>query len=96
MLADIFGWISFFLLCGGAFLVARYYLRNRLISTKLLAVASSEFFDNSEKLMKTSEELLEPVLSAMQTMLDCMNNGQGSRVFYRLLRKTSTSDFKQQ
>jgi hypothetical protein len=72
---------------GGVYWQLRAFLENRDVSSKLLALASKEFFDNAEKIMKTPEDVPDTVLDALKTMNDTMNNGEGSRALLHILRE---------
>lgn len=74
--------------------VSRIWLERRSTSIQLLMVASTDFFENAEKLMKTPDELPESVLVALQTMISTMNDN-GARLFLRALRRANrNSEFE--
>lgn len=86
MLVEVVAWFALGVGVVASVFISRWFLDHLGITTKLLAVASTEFFDEADKLMKSSEELPDPVLRNLEVMIASMNNGQGSKTLYKLLK----------
>ena len=65
------------------------YAKSRIVSVKLLAPASREFFDNADKLMKNPQDLPDSIFDGLNIMSESLNDKKGSRALLRILRKTN-------
>lgn len=90
MIMSLFFWILLACLALASVWLSGHFVRSRTVSTKLLAVASKEFFENAEKLLKTPEELPDSVLEALETMSQSIDNGHGSRALLDSLRMANS------
>jgi len=92
MISALISWAIFVGFAIVVYFVLKIVLETRDIANKLLVVASAEFFEMADKLMKTPDELPDSVLNALETMMNSMNNGEGSRVLLHLLREFNSEN----
>lgn len=92
MLTILFSWAVLVLLAAALVIFSGFYVRSRLISTRLIAVAAVEFFDNSNKLLKTPEDLPDSVLEFLQWMVSSMENGDGSQTLLAALKRENSQN----
>ena len=90
MILSLLSWVLLVLVTLLCVVVSGNYVKSRTVSTKLLAPASKEFFDNADKLMKTPEDLPNSVLEGLNIMSESLNDRKGSRALLRILRKANS------
>lgn len=73
--------------------LARRILKRKL-HNRLLAVASEEFFESAEKLMKTPDELPDPVLDMLSMMSRTGMSPGSERVFLDALKRSRQGQTK--
>ena len=90
MFMSLLFWVLLVLVALSCVVVSDYYVKSRTVSTKLLALACKEFFDNADKLLKTPEDLPDSVLEGLNTMSEFLDSGKGSRALLLILRKANS------
>jgi ABC-type protease/lipase transport system fused ATPase/permease subunit len=70
MIFEIFGWFGFIASVAATVVIFIAYLRARTLSNRLLAVASNQFFEATDSLLKSAEEIPMSVLEVVETMND--------------------------
>lgn len=89
MMVNLLGWLLLFGVLACALYVFNQYLDRKVASSKLLMVASTDFFENAEKLFKTPEDLPDRVLNAVELMTRTINNREGSRALLYVLKRAN-------